>query len=208
MYMKNTVKTLSYILGLSMALFSCSVERNSVTRGGESSYGIGSGVAGAHKSSKKMTPVAESDAAGIAEEQHDSKTAVVNETMAVASMKPACETTSPKVNSANTVAPAFAALPKLVKKFSNMNRVNSVNKSMNTPAISTAAKGESKSWYWTIFLCFFFGVLGAHRFYLGYNWQGWVQLFTLGGLGIWWLIDFVRILMRKLEPRCGIYEDI
>jgi TM2 domain-containing membrane protein YozV len=76
------------------------------------------------------------------------------------------------------------------------------------PAQQSATKGVSKSWYLTLFLCFFFGLLGAHRFYLGYTWQGFVQLFTLGGLGIWWLIDFVRIILKKLEPRCGIYEDI
>jgi TM2 domain-containing membrane protein YozV len=78
----------------------------------------------------------------------------------------------------------------------------------NAPVAVKARQGVSKSWYLTLFLCFFFGILGVHRFYLGYTWQGLVQLFTLGGLGIWWLIDFVRIILKKLEPRCGIYEDI
>lgn len=55
-------------------------------------------------------------------------------------------------------------------------------------------------------LCFFLGGLGIHRFYLGYTWQGIVQLVTLGGLGIWALIDFVRILMGTLKPKDGEYE--
>lgn len=55
-------------------------------------------------------------------------------------------------------------------------------------------------------LCFFLGVLGIHRFYLGYTWQGIVQLLTLGGFGIWVLIDFVRIIMGRLQPKGDSYR--
>jgi TM2 domain-containing membrane protein YozV len=41
-----------------------------------------------------------------------------------------------------------------------------------------------------ILLCFFFGVLGLHRFYLRKPYSGALMLFTLGGLGIWVVIDF------------------
>ena len=47
-------------------------------------------------------------------------------------------------------------------------------------------------------LCTFGGLLGLHRFYKGDKKIGLWQLFTLGGLGIWWLIDMVRILTGKL----------
>ena len=57
-----------------------------------------------------------------------------------------------------------------------------------------------------ILLAFFLGVIGVHRFYLGYTWQGIVQLLTLGGLGIWTLIDFVRIIIKDLEPKDGSYN--
>jgi TM2 domain-containing membrane protein YozV len=43
-------------------------------------------------------------------------------------------------------------------------------------------------------LCFFFGVFGAHRFYAGKTGTAVLQLFTLGGLGIWAMIDFIMIL--------------
>ncbi|MDY0401597.1 MAG: TM2 domain-containing protein [Bacteroidales bacterium] len=46
-----------------------------------------------------------------------------------------------------------------------------------------------------------------HRFYLGYTWQGIVQLLTLGGLGIWTLIDLIRIITRDLQPKSGHYTD-
>lgn len=38
-------------------------------------------------------------------------------------------------------------------------------------------------------LAFYFGVFGVHRFYVGKIGTGLLQLFTLGGLGLWALID-------------------
>ena len=65
--------------------------------------------------------------------------------------------------------------------------------------------GEGKSQLTAALLCFFLGDLGIHRFYLGYTWQGIVQLLTLGGLGIWALIDFIRILTGNLQPNGAEY---
>jgi TM2 domain-containing membrane protein YozV len=67
-----------------------------------------------------------------------------------------------------------------------------------------AASGKSQ--LTAVLLCFFLGALGIHRFYLGYTWQGIVQLLTLGGFGIWALIDFIRILIGDLKPKNGEYE--
>jgi len=65
--------------------------------------------------------------------------------------------------------------------------------------------GGGKSQLVAALLCFFIGGLGIHRFYLGYTWQGIVQILTLGGLGIWVLIDFIRILTGDLQPKDGEY---
>lgn len=43
-------------------------------------------------------------------------------------------------------------------------------------------------------LCFFFGVFGAHRFYVGKMGTGFLELLTLGGFGIWWMVDFILIV--------------
>ena len=51
------------------------------------------------------------------------------------------------------------------------------------------------------------GYLGIHRFYLGYTWQGVVQLLTLGGCGIWALIDLIRIITGDLKPKDGEYDE-
>lgn len=55
----------------------------------------------------------------------------------------------------------------------------------------------------TLLLCFFLGVLGAHRFYVGKVGTGVIQLLTLGGLGIWALIDFVIIAIGKFKDKHG-----
>ena len=44
-----------------------------------------------------------------------------------------------------------------------------------------------------LLLAGFLGVFGAHRFYVGKTGTAVVQLVTLGGLGIWWLIDLIMI---------------
>lgn len=71
---------------------------------------------------------------------------------------------------------------------------------------SASASGEGKSQLVALIICFFVGVLGIHRFYLGYTWQGIVQLLTLGGCGIWSLIDFIRIIIGDLKPKDNEYE--
>jgi|TARA_B100000959_G_C14515239_1_gene433033 TM2 domain-containing membrane protein YozV len=43
-------------------------------------------------------------------------------------------------------------------------------------------------------LCFFLGGLGIHRFYVGKAGTGILMILTLGGLGIWVIIDFVMII--------------
>jgi len=43
-------------------------------------------------------------------------------------------------------------------------------------------------------LCLFFGLIGVHRFYVGKVGSGVAQILTLGGLGIWTLVDFIVII--------------
>ena len=74
----------------------------------------------------------------------------------------------------------------------------------DTAALTSPAAGGTNQ-VTALLLCIFLGVLGIHRFYLGYIWQGIVQLLTLGGFLIWWIIDLVRIITGELQPNGGRY---
>tara|TARA_Y100000589_G_C27052029_1_gene587718 strand:- start:148 stop:384 length:237 start_codon:yes stop_codon:yes gene_type:complete len=52
-------------------------------------------------------------------------------------------------------------------------------------------------------LCWFLGILGVHSFYVGKTGIGVAQLLTLGGCGIWALIDFILILMGSYKDKDG-----
>ena len=60
-----------------------------------------------------------------------------------------------------------------------------------------------KSWVTALLLSFFLGVLGVDRFYLGYTGLGVAKLLTLGGFGLWALIDFIMIAVRKVTAADG-----
>lgn len=45
-----------------------------------------------------------------------------------------------------------------------------------------------------LLLCGLLGVFGAHRFYVGRIGTGLLQLLTLGGLGVWVLVDMVLLI--------------
>ena len=55
----------------------------------------------------------------------------------------------------------------------------------------------------TILLCWFLGIVGAHRFYTGHTTIGIIQLLTLGGCGIWVLIDFIMLLLGNFKDADG-----
>ncbi|GGO72601.1 TM2 domain-containing protein [Nonomuraea cavernae] len=61
----------------------------------------------------------------------------------------------------------------------------------------------AKSWLVAVLLCFFLGALGVHRFYVGKIGTGILMIVTLGGLGVWVLIDFIMILIGKFNDKQG-----
>ena len=70
--------------------------------------------------------------------------------------------------------------------------------------MSTESTRSEKSFVATLVLCVILGGLGVHRFYVGKIGTGIVMLLTLGGLGIWTLIDLIMIAVQKFEDSDGL----
>jgi TM2 domain-containing membrane protein YozV len=55
---------------------------------------------------------------------------------------------------------------------------------------------KDKSWIAALLLSILIGSLGIDRFFMGYIGLGILKLITLGGFGVWWLIDVILIASK------------
>jgi hypothetical protein len=101
-----------------------------------------------------------------------------------------------------SITATYASFP--VQRTAPQN--SSVNVNAKEELSSPAVLGGEKSQVVALIICALIGVIGIHRFYLGYTWQGIVQLLTLGGCGVWSLIDLIRIITGDLQPKNGPYD--
>lgn len=73
---------------------------------------------------------------------------------------------------------------------------------VETKSVSKTEEGN-KSYMATFLFAQFLGVLGVDRFYTGHIGLGVVKLLTLGGCGLWALIDVILILTGHRTDSMG-----
>jgi hypothetical protein len=70
-------------------------------------------------------------------------------------------------------------------------------------ARAAAANTSPRSFIATWLFAWLLGVLGVDRFYLGKVGTGILKLLTIGGFGIWWLVDLVLTLTNAQKDKDG-----
>lgn len=70
--------------------------------------------------------------------------------------------------------------------------------------MATESGNSGKSFVATLVLCILLGEFGIHRFYVGKIGTGILMLLTLGGLGIWVLIDVIMIAVQRFKDSNGL----
>ena len=69
--------------------------------------------------------------------------------------------------------------------------------------LDSSTKTNSIDWLALFLLTFFVGVLGVHRFYVGKIGTGVLMLITLGGLGVWFLVDLLLVVTGQFTNEDG-----
>jgi TM2 domain-containing membrane protein YozV len=96
---------------------------------------------------------------------------------------------------------------KPVESNENQKNLSENNESTieNNPTASNVV--SDKNYVVALIISYLVGYFGVDRFYVGKIGTGILKLLTFGGLGIWWLIDFLLIGIGKFKDKKGLPLD-
>ena len=69
--------------------------------------------------------------------------------------------------------------------------------------LNSSTTTSTTDWLTLFLLSFFVGVLGVHIFYVGKIGTGFLMLLTLGGLGVWFLVDLILVVTGQFTNKEG-----
>ena len=214
--MKNflSVKSISGLVIAAMVLASCT----------QSSNVVSSKLIQKRKYNKGIFVRSNSNSTDLAKKESENndkevkiERVVVSEQVPITAISASKNESTPIVNIINeakeTTTPIKAAIAsKIISK-----KIEKIIEKANNAELKSASKAdkkkESKSnragsdQVLALILAIIVGGIGIHRFYLGYTWQGVVQLLTFGACGVWILIDIIRIITGDLGPKSGGYSN-
>jgi TM2 domain-containing membrane protein YozV len=130
----------------------------------------------------------------IAEFRYEADDSEIEESIYDQSPVNELSTTSNSLESSMELAAVETSSDQVVKKSSKKSK-------------RSAAASSGKSQMVALLLVIFVGIIGVHRFYLGYTGVGVLMVLTLGLFGILTLIDLIRIAVGDLKPKRGEYGE-
>ena len=109
----------------------------------------------------------------------------------------------PGVDERNVTTPELRSLI-LSGAVNSQTLIRDLKNNLTFPAGQIPGLFSKRQFVTTLLLSFFLGGLGVDRFYLGQTGLGIAKLLTVGGCGVWALVDLILIAMRKVKDIEGL----
>jgi len=227
---KNISRSLSIsFIALALLISSCSTNATITKRYHSRGFNIAWGGGGSNannnvvkqtpkkvKSKSDMIKVAQNTESLAVQTVNSSENAIVNP----ANQNPELYSNALMTQNGTSVNNYFKSTSDRVKSSNSLTKTVKANV-VSKPIIKANQKKydprNGRSWGAAMLICLLLGMFGLHRFYLGYNKIGLIQLvfgalyfstnlWWTGFIVIWVIIDLVRILTKDLEPNGGYYS--